>query len=87
MAVFGRFTRSAAPTVTDPAMDAAESPIDEEKGIEKASHHEAVDAQPTRHHVAPDVEKRVVRKLDMHAMPLIAVLCAEHHCAMVESFR
>ena len=86
MGIFDRFTRPAAPTVTDPVVDAAESPVDEGKDIEKSAPTETVESTPVRHHVSPEVEKRVVRKLDMHAMPLIAVLCTKYLYAKLGNF-
>ena len=76
MGVFSRFTRFPPATATDPVVGTSttESPIDEEKAVER-SLGEHTEVQPNSAHIEPEIEKRVVRKLDIHAMPLIAVLC------------
>jgi hypothetical protein len=45
-----------------------------EKDVENA-HIERQDVPATHHLVDPALEKRVVRKLDLHIVPLVLVLC------------
>jgi hypothetical protein len=69
MGFWNRLTREAPPTVTDPAVE--ESNTDPEKAID-----ETVEVtSPAGHHVSPEIEKRIVRKLDLRFTPLVAFLC------------
>ena len=71
MGILNRLARDPVSTTTDPVQPSA---ADTEKvaGTADGSEHGAI---ATRHAVSPDVERRVVRKLDRRMVPLVAGLC------------
>ena len=76
MGLFGRFERSAPATVTDFVEDSdgtAPEVVDAEKGTVGVQENSG--APLPQHHVHPDAEKAVVRKLDWRLPPLVSVLC------------
>ena len=69
MSLLPKLGRPAAPTATDPV----QPPVDEEKATRAADDDTSL---PGGHHqVSPEIERRVVRKLDQRLVPLVAVLC------------
>ena len=72
MGLFSGVIRNAPPTATDPV---EESIIDPEKAPIPIQEEDATLSPPARHHVSPEVEKRVVRKLDMRFTSLVGFLC------------
>ena len=70
----GLFSKPPA-TVTDPVEDSDSSPtrIDSEKAAIDLQ--EDINAQPVHHHVHPEAERALVRKLDWRVPPLVAALC------------
>ena len=73
---FKKYFKNEEPTPVDlvePETNHAESG---DMDIEKARpSYEEGHIQAQEHHIDPEVEKRVVRKLDMHVVPLVMALC------------
>jgi hypothetical protein len=71
---FGKIFKQEQPTATD-IMESGttEGGIDAEKGGE-ATYHESAGAHHG-HHISPEIEKRVVRKLDWRVVPMVMALC------------
>ena len=72
MGLFSGVLRNAPPTATDPVKDSINDP---EKAPIPIQEEDATSTPPTRHHVSPEVEKRVVRKLDFRFTSLVGFLC------------
>lgn len=74
MGFLDRFARDAPPTTTDYVEDGTGTVSRElEKGPDGAKVEPATG--PHHHHVYPEAEKRVVRKLDWRVPPLVSALC------------
>ena len=70
MGIWSCYTRDEPPTATD----VVEGIQNDEKALEAGSTPPA-ETSASRHHASLEVERRVVRKLDMRLVPLTAVLC------------
>ena len=71
MGIFSKISRAPPPTTTDVVQDdKAAPPYDLEKEPDKI---EAI-TDPHHDHVLPDVERRVVRKMDLNVVPLVTAL-------------
>ena len=74
MGLFSKLGRDPPPTTTDYVEKQNGGRLsDTEKGVEGAQVEDT--AQPHRHHVHPDAERAVVRKLDWRVPPLVMSLC------------
>ena len=71
MGLLDRFSRNPPPTAAEPATAAS----DEEKGVSYHKDGDHHDGTPRRVTISPDVEKRVVRKLDLRLATLVSFLC------------
>lgn len=70
MAFLSRFSKEQPPTATDFVQDEkSTSPIDLEKKSD-----EFQSAAPNGHHVVPDIERRVIHKMDFRIVPLVTAL-------------
>ena len=74
MGLLSKFERQPPATTTDYVEEAvASSPVDVEKAhVEMQDEGNAV---VHHHHIDPEAEKRVVRKLDWRVTPLVSALC------------
>ena len=74
MGLLGKYQRAPPPTSTDLVKDQTTSPpLDLEKSHVQGN--EVVSTIPSHeHHVLPDMEKRVVRKMDVRIVPLVTAL-------------
>lgn len=74
MGFLSRYQRAAPPTTTDPLEDKPTSlPLDLEKI--HAQGNEVESTIPSHeHHVLPDTERKVVRKMDFRIIPLVTAL-------------
>ena len=72
MGFLDRFTKAPPPTVTNSVEDAASDP---EKAPIPTEQEDVSSPVPARHRVSPEVEKRVVRKLDFRFTSLVGFLC------------
>ena len=72
MGLFSGVVKDAPPTATDPVEDSASDP---EKAPIPVQQEDAAPHTPAHHHVSPEVEKRVVRKLDLRFTSLVGFLC------------
>ena len=71
---FGKIFKQEQPAATDAVGPGpTEGGIDVEKAGD-ATYHETAGAQHG-HHIDSEIEKRVVRKLDWHVVPLVMTLC------------
>lgn len=74
MGFLGKFQRAPPPTSTDPVEDQTTSlPLDLEKTDVQGNEIEST-IQSHEHHVLPDIERRVVRKMDFRIVPLVTSL-------------
>lgn len=82
MDLWKKIERPAPPTTTDYVED--EKPGSSVADVEQNSQSLGIginsDGQQP-HHVHPDIEKRVVRKLDYRVVPLVSALCLSFLCA------
>lgn len=70
----GRFFKSSEPTPTDAVTnDAVNSTGGDLEKAGETLHEEGGDGQPQQH-IDPEMEKKVVRKLDRHIVPLVMAL-------------
>ena len=87
MGLWKKVERSAPPTTTDyvEGDDEKSSSADVEKYGQSSDMKED---GPQPHHVHPDIEKRVVRKLDYRVVPLVSALClfSTIHFVLKKSF-
>ena len=69
MGLFHKFNSAPPPTATDPVED------EKNLGLEKSNEEIQQSPQPHQHHhIHPDVEKRVVRKMDLRIVTLVSAL-------------
>lgn len=75
MGLLKKFERIAPATITDPIeeSDGITSMVDAEKAITRIQGD--TDAPERQHHVHPDAERSVVRKMDWRIPPLVGALC------------
>lgn len=75
MGLFTKFARDPPPTTTDSVEEQTGRHFesDAEKVIEGSQVENGV--QPHNHHVHPEIERAVVRKLDWRVIPLVLALC------------
>ena len=73
MRIWSKVERSAPPTATDLADEKRASSFQSDP--EKSTHGLSDQEVPHSHHVDPDLEKRVIRKMDWRVVPLVAALC------------
>ena len=74
MAFFRKFQTSLPPTSTDAVTGPTISPVlDPEKSGVQGKEIEAI-GQAREHHVLPDTERKVVRKMDFRIIPLVTAL-------------
>lgn len=70
MGFLGNLVYVAPPTKTDNVEDRKESPDVEKTAVERDV------TNANGHHTYPNVEKRVISKLDWHVVPLVSALCS-----------
>ena len=74
MAFFRKFQTALPPTSTDAVTDPTTSPVlDPEKSEVQGKEIEAI-VQAREHHVHPEMERKVVRKMDFRIIPLVTAL-------------
>ena len=74
MAFFRKLQTSLPPTSTDAVTDPTTSPVlVPEKGEVQGKEIEAI-VQAREHHIHPDMEREVVRKMDFRIIPLVTAL-------------
>ncbi|KAK4697800.1 hypothetical protein P7C71_g329, partial [Lecanoromycetidae sp. Uapishka_2] len=74
MGLLSKFSRNPPPTATDLVADEKASPTP--ASDKEAAHGEELDSfsEINQHHVVPDIERRVVRKMDMRIVSLVTAL-------------